>query len=70
MKKALFILMTVMAPLFLLAQPMDTLTIYFENFDGDSVTLNSPGTPQHGAPIRTLQIVAQFLPHAGVCGKW
>jgi len=57
MKKALFILMTVMAPLFLLAQPMDTLTIYFENFDGDSVTLNSPGTPQHGAPIGDWRVV-------------
>ena len=46
MKKAFFILMVVLAPVLLLAQPMDTVTIYFESFDGDSASCTF--TPGHG----------------------
>ena len=39
MKKALFILMVVLVPVLLFAQPMDTVTIYFETCDGDTATM-------------------------------
>jgi len=48
MKKALFILMVVMAPVLLLAQPMDSVTIYFENFDGTTHTFTTTGTSNLG----------------------
>jgi len=47
MKKALFILMVVLVPVLLLAQPMDTVTIYYEHFDGDSCTV----VPGHGSTL-------------------
>ena len=51
MKKALFVLMVFLAPVLLLAQPMDTVTIYFESFDGDSVST----TPGHGSSLGGAQ---------------
>ena len=33
MRKLLFILTVILAPVILLAQPMDAVTIYSENFD-------------------------------------
>ena len=51
MKKALFILMVVLVPVLLWAQPMDTVTIYFENIDGDSCTM----VPGHGPGLGSTQ---------------
>ncbi len=47
MKRLLFVLMAVMVPAMLLAQPMDTMTIYSENFDGPTHTM----TPTTGSNL-------------------
>ena len=41
MKKLVSLLMVVMVPILLLAQPMDTVTIYSENFDGATPTFTT-----------------------------
>ena len=57
MKKALSILMIVLVPVLLLAQPMDTVTIYFENFDGATNTM-VPGTgSSFGGPQGDFRVV-------------
>jgi len=48
MKKALFILMVVLVPVWLLAQPIDSVTIYYENFDGSTLSVTSTTNPQLG----------------------
>ena len=51
MKKALFILMVVLVPVLLFAQPMDTVTIYFETCDGDTATM----VPAHTSTLGGVQ---------------
>lgn len=49
MKKLLFILTAVLVPVLLLAQPMDTTTIFRENFDGASIIMvSSTGSAMGG----------------------
>lgn len=56
MKKRLFILMAVMVPVLLLAQPMDTMTIFLENFDGTNVSVTSQGTSNLGGALGDWRI--------------
>ena len=64
MKKALFIMMVVMAPVLLLAQPLDTVTIYFENFDGATNTM-VPGTaPSFGGSQGDFRVVGPGISYS------
>lgn len=64
MKKALFILMVVLVPLLLLAQPMDSVTIYYENFDGDPVTFASSQDPNHGGTAGDWRVVGTGITYS------
>ncbi len=57
MKKLLFVLMVVLMPILVIAQPMNYVTIFNENFDGSTVQM-LPGTnPSFGGPEGDWRVV-------------
>ncbi|MBR4648284.1 MAG: T9SS type A sorting domain-containing protein [Bacteroidales bacterium] len=57
MKKRLLVLLVIMFPMLLLAQPMDTSTVYRENFEGDSVKMTSSHLPAGGGALGDWRLV-------------
>ena len=57
MKKSLFILLVILFPVMLLAQPMDTLRIFRENFEGDSIKMTVSHLPGGGGTIGDWRLV-------------
>ena len=57
MKKSLFILMAVLMPVLLLAQPMDTTTIFSEDFEGAVVQMTVSHLPNGGGTVGDWRIV-------------
>lgn len=57
MKRGLFVLLVVLFPVLLLAQPMDTTTIFRENFEGDSIKMTVSHLPAGGGTLGDWRIV-------------
>ena len=61
MKKLLFLLMVVLVPVLMMAQPMDSLTIYMENFDGSEHTFTTTTVGSHGGAVGDWRVVGQGI---------
>ena len=57
MKKRLLVLMAILMPVMLLAQPMDTTTIFREDFEGDSIKMTVSHLPVGGSTLGDWRIV-------------
>ena len=57
MKKRLLVLMAILMPVMLLAQPMDTTTIFREDFEGDSIKMTVSHLPAGGGTLGDWRIV-------------
>ena len=57
MKRGLFVLLVVLFPVLLLAQPMDTTTIFRENFEGDSIKMTVSHLPAGGGKWDTVILI-------------
>ena len=57
MKKRLLVLMAILMPVILLAQPMDTTTIYREDFEGDTIMMTVSHLPNGGGTVGDWRIV-------------
>lgn len=61
MKKLLFLLMVVFIPVLLMAQPMEYVTIFNENFDGSEHTFSTTVIASHGGTAGDWRIVGQGI---------
>lgn len=61
MKKVLFALFVLAAPVFLFSQPMDTSTVFNETFDGATVRMGSTTTPVMGGSLGDWRVVGQGI---------
>jgi len=61
MKKLLFLLMVVFVPVLLMAQPMNYVTIYDENFEGATQTLTTGHNPDLGGDLGDWRVVGEGI---------
>lgn len=61
MKKLLFLLMVAFVPVLLMAQPMDYVTIFNENFDGSTQVLSTTTNPDFGGSLGDWRVVGEGI---------